>query len=84
MSNYSKTTNFTAKDTLASGDPAKLILGGEFDTEFNGIQSAVNSKVDFINGIAYALNATGLVVSQHFTIASGTITDFGIIDGGTY
>ena len=46
MSNYSKTTNFTVKDNLASGNPAKIIRGGEVDDEFDNIQTAVNSKAD--------------------------------------
>ena len=50
MSTYTKTTNFTAKDNLTSGDPAKVIKGSEFDTEFNSIETAVNSKADTNNG----------------------------------
>jgi hypothetical protein len=50
MSTYTKTTNFTAKDNLTSGDPAKVIKGSEFDTEFNSIETAVNSKADANNG----------------------------------
>ena len=51
MSTYTKTTNFTAKDNLTSGDPAKVIKGSEFDTEFNAIETAVNSKADKNNGV---------------------------------
>ena len=40
MSNYVKTTNFTAKDSLPTGDANKVIRGSEFDTEFNAIQVA--------------------------------------------
>ena len=46
MSDYSKTTNFTAKDSLSTGDPAKLIKGANFDTEFDALVTAVNSKLD--------------------------------------
>jgi len=46
VSNYTKSTNFTAKDALPSGDAAKVIRGTEFDTEFSAIQTAVNSKSD--------------------------------------
>ena len=46
MSDYSKTTNFTAKDSLSPGDSAKLIKGVDFDTEFNALVTAVNSKLD--------------------------------------
>jgi hypothetical protein len=46
MSNYVKSTNFTTKDTLNSGDPNKIIKGTEIDTEFIAIASAVASKAD--------------------------------------
>jgi hypothetical protein len=49
MANYTKATNFLAKDSLATGDPAKIIKGSEFDTEFNAIQTAVNSKANTIS-----------------------------------
>jgi hypothetical protein len=46
MSNYVKSTNFTAKDTLPLNDPAKIIKGSEFDVEFNAIATAVSTKAD--------------------------------------
>lgn len=46
MSNYTKTTDFTAKDGLTTGNPAKLIKGADFDVEFNAIATAVSSKID--------------------------------------
>ncbi len=49
MANYTKATNFLAKDSLASGDAAKIIKGSEFDTEFNALQTAVNSKANSIS-----------------------------------
>jgi hypothetical protein len=55
MANYTKSTNFLAKDSLASGDPAKIIKGSEFDVEFNALQTAVNSKA---NSISPALTGT--------------------------
>lgn len=55
MANYTKATNFLAKDSLASGDPAKIIKGSEFDVEFNALQTAVNSKA---NTISPALTGT--------------------------
>ena len=44
MSNYTKTTNFTAKDSLISGNPAKIVKGSEIDSEYTAIETAVNSK----------------------------------------
>ena len=94
MSNYTKNTNFTAKDNLTSGDPAKVIKGAEFDTEFNSLQTAVNSKADSNNsqltGItdAQAVETTGdvtvggnLSVTGNATIA-GNLT-FGDADTDT-
>ena len=46
MANYTKTTNFAAKDSLASGNAAKVVKGSEIDTEFTNIQTAITSKVD--------------------------------------
>ena len=44
MSNYTKTTNFTAKDSLPSGDSGKIIRGSEFDTEFTAISTAIANQ----------------------------------------
>lgn len=46
MSDYVKTTNFTAKDALTTGDPLKLIKGSYFDTEFDALATASATKYD--------------------------------------
>jgi hypothetical protein len=46
MTAYTKSTNFATKDTLTSGDPLKIVKGTEINTEFDNIQTAVNSKSD--------------------------------------
>lgn len=46
MSDYTKATNFTAKDSLTTGDPSKIVLGAELDAEYSAIETAVNSKAD--------------------------------------
>jgi hypothetical protein len=67
MTDYVKSTNFTAKDTLPQGDANKVIRGSEFDTEFNAIQTAVATKADLASptftGTATfdGLTATGTV-----------------------
>lgn len=77
MANYTKTTNFTAKDALTSGDPAKVIKGAEFDVEYNNIQTAVNSKANVNDG-----TLTGTTTANAINV-SGTLSA-GLIDGGTY
>jgi hypothetical protein len=46
MANYTKATNFTAKDGLPTGNSGKIIKGTEIDTEFTAIASAISSKAD--------------------------------------
>lgn len=46
MSNYTKSTDFAAKDALASGNAAKIVKGTEIDTEFNNIATAIATKAD--------------------------------------
>jgi hypothetical protein len=46
MANYVKATNFTAKDTLPTGNAGKIIKGAEIDTEYTAIASAISSKAD--------------------------------------
>ena len=49
MTEYVKSTNFTSKDSLASGNPLKIIKGTEFDIEFNNLAVAVATKADIIS-----------------------------------
>ena len=76
MSNYTKATNFAIKDSLNTGNPSKIIKGTEVNTEFDNIQSAVNSKPDANNAAL-----TGTATTVNLTV-SGTFT--ATVDGGTY
>lgn len=67
MSNYTKTTNFLAKDSLPDNDSGKIIKGSEFDTEFNALQTAVNTKADLASP-----SFTGVPTAP--TASSGTST----------
>ncbi|MEK9695105.1 MAG: hypothetical protein VW270_05030 [Candidatus Poseidoniales archaeon] len=77
MSNYTKTTNFAAKDSLPSGDAGKIIQGTEFNTEFDNIVTAVATKADLESP-----TFTGTVTIPNLTF-TGTLST-GTIDGGTY
>jgi hypothetical protein len=76
VANYTKTTNFTSKDSLSSGDTNKIIRGSEFDTEFNAIATAVQTKADAASPVL-----TGTATAVNLTV-SGTFT--ATVDGGTY
>jgi len=71
MSNYTKLTDFAAKDTLPSGNAGKLVKGTEIDDEFNAISTAVASKANTASP-----TFTGTVT---LTTLNGAT-----VDGGTY
>ena len=77
MSDYTKTTDFTAKDSLPSGDSGKVIRGSEFDTEFTDISTAIATKANLASP-----TFTGTVTIPALTF-TGTLST-GTIDGGTY
>jgi len=77
MSNYTKTTNFAAKDSLPSGDAGKIIQGTEFNTEFDDIATAIATKAN-----TDSPTFTGTVTIPNLTF-TGTLST-GTIDGGTY
>lgn len=72
MSNYTKTTNFTSKDSLTTGNSLKVIRGAEHDTEYDNIATAVSTKADTaspaLTGTATAVNLT---VSSVIYVSSG-------------
>ncbi len=69
MSNYTVTTNFGAKDSLPSGNAAKVIKGSEFTTEFNNIATASATKADLASP-----TFTGTVTIPTATITTANTT----------
>ena len=51
MSNYTINVDWDGKDALADSSAAKVISGDDFQTEFETVRTAVNSKAD-LNGSA--------------------------------
>jgi hypothetical protein len=76
MADYITSINFTAKDSLPSGDPQKIIKGADFQTEFDAIAVASATKADLSSptfiGTATVANLT----------VTGTFN--ATVDGGTY
>lgn len=62
MTDYVKSTNFASKDSLAIGNPLKIVKGTEMDSEFNNIATAVSTKADIVSptftGVPAAPTAT--------------------------
>jgi hypothetical protein len=74
MTDYVKSTNFASKDSLATGNPLKIVKGTEIDSEFNNIATAVATKADsaspLLTGVPLAPTAsTGTNTTQVATTA---------------
>jgi microcystin-dependent protein len=67
MANYVKATNFTAKDSLPTGNSGKIVKGAEIDTELNAVANAIASKAD-IN----SPNLTGTPTAPTANLGSNT------------
>jgi|TARA_R100001510_G_C7649218_1_gene206615 1,4-dihydroxy-2-naphthoyl-CoA synthase len=85
MSNYTKTTNFTAKDSLASGNANKIVKGAEIDTEFTNIATHIATKADLASPtFTGTVNATNITLAGTITAANIAGNLAGTISGGTY
>lgn len=85
MSNYTKATNFTAKDTLPGGSASKVVKGSEFDTEFAAIETAIATKADSASPtLSGNVTVTAPVSGEHVVItgASGTNRAIGFKTAG--
>jgi 6-phosphogluconolactonase (cycloisomerase 2 family) len=71
MSNFTKTTNFTAKDSLLSGNPDKVVRGAEIDAEFDAIAVSIATKYQSGDALVAASGST----FGTLTLADGSITD---------
>ena len=78
MSNYTKTTDFEAKDSLPSGNTGKIIRGSEFETEFDNISTAIATKADLASP---AFSGTINITSA--SINDGSVTISGFLDEDT-
>ena len=77
MSNYTKTTNFAAKDALSSGDPNKIVKGTEIDAEYNNIATASATKAD-IAGPTFTGTVTAATSTPFSIGASAAFSSSGI------
>jgi hypothetical protein len=78
MTDYTKSTNFATKDSLPSGNPAKIVKGTEINTEFDNIAVSIATKADNSSpSFTGTLTASDLVVTGDTTLgnaATDTVT----------
>lgn len=72
MSNYTKLVNYIVKDSLPTGNPAKIIKGTELDNEFSSIASNMATKLDSSGGTLLNGTLSGTTVATGSLSVSGT------------
>ena len=87
MSNYTKTTDFEAKDSLPTGDSGKIIRGSEFETEFDAISTAIATKADTagptFTGTATFATTNATTVQIGGVAITSTAAELNTLDGIT-
>ena len=85
MTDYSKTTDFTGKNSLPDSDPDKIISGVDFDLEFNAVAAASASKADttYVDAAdALKLDKTGGIVSGDLGVTGDIDADGNVVADG--
>jgi len=94
MTDYTKLTDFASKDTLPTGNAAKIVKGTEIDDEFEAIETAVATKAN-INSPTFtgvpaaptasaATNTTQLATTAFVTSAVATATSASALVNALY
>ena len=73
MSNYTKTTDFAAKDSLSTGDAAKIVKGAEIDAEFEAIETAVATKAELAGSASQNFAVNALSVAGDVTLTGNIV-----------
>ena len=74
MTDYTKTTDFAAKDGLPSGDADKVVKGTEFEVEFDNIATAIATKFDSSSTVDINGGNIDNTVIGATTASAGTFT----------
>jgi hypothetical protein len=75
MANYTVDANWTAKDSAATGSADKVIRGVEFQTEFDLIAAAIQTKFDSVEPVDINSGSIDNTTIGSATPASGTFTN---------
>ena len=81
MSNYIKITDYQAKDSLLTGDPAKLVKGTEIGADFDAVVVAVATKHDS-SDIGVTVQAYSANLDEYAAV-NPTASGLAILDDAT-
>jgi len=70
MSVYNLAIAWSGKDALADTNPDKVVSGGDFNTEFLAVKTAVNSKADLANTSQIITAATASSGTDTYQVAT--------------
>ena len=72
MADYTLAIAWAGKDALSDTDPAKVVSGSDFQTEFTTAQTAINTKADKNGSASETFKVSTEVSSSSTTIAAST------------
>ena len=72
MSDYNLQIAWSGKDALGDTDPDKVVSGGDFNTEFLAVKTAVNSKANLAGSASQAFVATTATAGTNTTQVATT------------
>ena len=72
MSNYTIAVAWSGKDALSDSDAAKVISGGDFNTEFTAVRTAVNTKAELNGAAGESFSATTATAGTNTTQVATT------------
>jgi len=72
MSNYTIAVAWSGKDALSDSNPAKVISGSDFNTEFTAVQTAVNTKAELNGSASEAFSSTTATAGTNTTQVATT------------
>ena len=77
MSNYNIQISWSGKDALSDSDPLKVISGTDFQTEFEAVRTAINSKAETTDILASVYPVGSIYINATNSTNPASLLGFG-------
>ena len=77
MSNYNIQISWSGKDALSDSDPLKVISGTDFQTEFEAVRTAINSKAETVDILASVYPVGSIYINATNSSNPSSLLGFG-------